>query len=311
MSRSLRFASFVLSSSMIALFACSSDADERSAAEEAFFEAYAHAVCDDAAPCCAQVDAAHDAAACRALVAAGMRESLGHRKGTFVPEVGERLVSAVREDVAACAEFPFNSPRMGELRADFGRLYEPNGGGAPGAACEEAGDCAPSAVGRVACLVRIAWPSDVDEPVVSGKCVVLLPAAEGMTCDGSSSDEIGDCGSDNTFDELNAAFYCDSSDKRCHARAAIGESCWGSPACVRGARCVDGTCASPSALDAPCGSDFDCAEGLYCDRDAQRCATLKRGGEACSSPDECLSTRCDEGRCRVLSYLTADTCGGR
>ncbi|MBX3201118.1 MAG: hypothetical protein KF894_23470 [Labilithrix sp.] len=307
MSRSLRFASFALVSSVLSLLACGSDEAERdAAAESAFFDAYARAVCDDAAPCCAQVGAAHDAAACRALVGAALREVLGPKKGTFVPEAGERLVSAIRQEVAACAEAPFNSAAAADQGVNFAGLYEPNGTRPPGAACDEPNDCAPAAGARVVCMMESALPSGAGEPVVSGKCLVLRPPAEDMSCDDSMDADVGDCDFDSS-----AAFYCDASDKRCHARRALGERCGGSDECVRGARCTDGTCASPSALDEPCGSDFDCAEGLYCDHTSKGCATLKRGGEACSSPDECLSTRCDDGSCRVLSYLTADTCGGR
>ena len=75
------------------------------------------------------------------------------------------------------------------------------------------------------------------------------------------------------------AAYCDSADKTCKARIAVGEACF--------------------------KFSSDCAIGAYCDDTTLKCTPAVAEGAACTTSEQCLSRNCDNKKCAKAGDLSA------
>lgn len=105
-------------------------------------------------------------------------------------------------------------------------------------------------------------------------------------------------------------------DQKCVALPTGGFPC-PNGTCAEGFFCgTNAICESRLAENAPCTSNGQCQEDLFCDLTATPtpiCTARKGGGEACTSNAACESGECVPGRCMGtnLTCYTDAQCGGR
>ncbi|MDQ3034715.1 MAG: hypothetical protein M3Y87_20055 [Myxococcota bacterium] len=205
-----------------------------------------------------------------------------------------------------------------------------------GARCPFAhGYCAGSAgvCGSGHCFRR---PTDGDE-CRFGVCAV------GSTCRETDADSIcaplGSAGESCDFlDDADCAFPMRCGDTECLMPIPDGDACGSSArgACAAGSSCVDGsctvrergacpcaagetcvewlrTCRAGGAVGDSCGTDRECAAGLWCDPPIGRCATrIAEGGECPTGLLACADgLRCLDGACAPLALAGEPCTDGR
>lgn len=91
---------------------------------------------------------------------------------------------------------------------------------------------------------------------------------------------------------------------RCADAVAAGGMCLSNAQCATGSHCAAGRCVAGAfaALEAPC-TGSSCGAGAICR--GGTCRALKRSGEACGAPFECLAA------CNIPAGATTGTCGMR
>jgi len=110
----------------------------------------------------------------------------------------------------------------------------------------------------------------------------------------------------------------------CQGPGLDGSDCGAANDCAQGLACVSGHCQAPGSVGAECAADANCQTGLVCvdakcararypgdSCDAGRCtysrcvngtcANYAKVGEACTTPDECLTGACVSGLCYDVS----------
>jgi hypothetical protein len=139
----------------------------------------------------------------------------------------------------------------------------------------------------------------------AGECGVCAPALGvgddcddvhfcgfGLVCDGQKcarqSPEGGACGPQ-AASVCQGPFVC--VEGRCTKRLLAGAACTDPFQCDGDLRCIDGVCGESLGAGAPCkDGDYTCGTGLDCI--AGKCATVRAGGESCTTDSECQSYNC-------------------
>jgi hypothetical protein len=105
-------------------------------------------------------------------------------------------------------------------------------------------------------------------------------------------------------------------DQKCAALPTAGSPCLNGVSCAADFFCGPGTiCTQKLAENAPCTSNDQCQEKLFCDTTVTPtpvCSARKPGGAACTSDLGCVSGDCVPGRCAGTnqSCYTDSQCGG-
>ncbi len=245
--------------SVIALGACSGGVQRDSLAEaetSAFANAYATAVCDSLAPCCAQNAFGHDPIWCRNRATADAV--------LLSPENPERCLRAVKERYGSCGA---SSDRFAVNR-ECRSASTP-----PGSTCRTDDECAVTAEFARCVLERVS-----DEPSYVGKCKAYRSGRVGDQCVAADSQGVfTECGPQVSFLSVDAS-YCDTQSGICTAYGSKptqtvknGEACVGGVVCERSSRC-DKTlrCVPRAKLGEACLAASDC-ESELCDPFARRC----------------------------------------
>lgn len=281
-------------------------------ATEDFVTAYAHALCDDLARCCADNAIGFDLNACLA-VAIGRAQSSYVNPGksaglTYDPAAAGECVARTRKATQACA-WTTEDARIGNYSCS--KVYV--GTKKPGEACEEQNDCASSPEGIVTCTP---WsiPTGDGGRVEGQQCTLLRRAASrGDSCDYSGPDHpsaLADC-----FTPEGDALLCDATTKTCQPPAPIGATCSYGSYCTDDAYCTatsssaPGLCARKLGVGQACADNTQCEPQLWCDT-SEVCAARKPPGAACEYSAECASRYCSKSKCLSNAVGLPDRCGG-
>ena len=265
--------------------------------------------CAEFNPCCAKAGLPSDGAQCRAFLALAF-------SGPYDASAGDACLA----DLQAESSSPTFCNANASLETLSCKKVFGGGSSAPGSACTQDSECAPSPDGPVRCAsVFLAGGAELK------KCQVNIPGKAGdspcvgtVRRDGSSS---GSGSSDGVTDvppraylcALAAGVYCDDNTHLCTAIAALGESC--APAsrfsCAADAYCDEAStkCVARKPTGAPCVFGGQCVAGDTCDSKGNTCVALLAGGEPCTGSQSCASGFCTNGKCGRDSLLVF-LCGG-
>ncbi len=293
--------------------ACGGGSSSEAATSDSFAEQY----CATFAPCCGQANRPTDGATCKAFVtAAASGKTYDAAKGT---ECLDQMKAA-----SSKAEF---CTKLGSSDAPSCQdVYKaPPGNVAPGGACKDDKDCAPSTEGKVDCA------STFSSGAETRICQVQITGKEGDspclgTRDGNTTSfSFSGSGSGTTTPSrgfmcnVSDGLRCDSKTTKCTRISDVGGPCDGSSyACVKTAYC-DATqkCVPRLAEGSPCGtngvSSSACADTTYCDGTTKKCTKTLPAGAACTKSEQCETDRCLNGRCDTSgsdSLSLALLCGG-
>ncbi len=118
----------------------------------------------------------------------------------------------------------------------------------------------------------------------------------GLTCDGVT------CRGGLRFAECKTAGDC-AQGLTCEGRACLGTKGFAGclekkKDCAAGLSCVDRTCTDRTTL-AQCNADTDCVEGEACVQVGADHLCLRRTGQSCDNPLECVSRTCGGDACQA------------
>ncbi len=308
--------------SVVGTMACSSGSTSQKTATGAPVpqaeagQAYVDAICNSIAPCCQQNGFAYDQATCLANGPAFQAEfdkevakSVGK---VYDAQKAGNCFAQLRVAVATCN--PKSSDFDFEHSSECDGIFR--GTVAPGGACTSSNECALAAGGEARCEKT----SSSSGSPSTGRCIQLVPATEGVSCQSqtaSTENVFGDCTYTNS-----ETFFCDSRTSKCAKRLAVGESCFDEAGnvlydgCLSSAFCntVSKKCEAKVGPGGDCSTgSTNCLKGSYCDSSSKKCVALKKGGEACASED---GATCEHGcdtttsKCR-MNDISAKICAGK
>ena len=308
MNYSLKSLAAALFASSAVVIACSGSTTAGSSSGSASdSSAFVTQFCDLAAPCCSKISKSTDPSSCRTVYGALLTSY------TYNAAKGSECLSAMqahRNDADFCSTLTGESSSC-----DDAFTKQSTGSAAPGTACSDDSDCAPSTEGKVDCAYFY-----TSQGSQTRTCQVQIDGKAGDgpcsgTRDGNSTTSTSTSGSDDagatsapprTFicDVANGVF-CDGG-KTCAALAPLGSPCSGSygEGCVKGSFC-DGTsktCKSPGAVGSDCDSfsgNNVCMTGASCDQTTKKCAATLADGAACMKDTECTSRSCVNAKCEA------------
>ncbi|MEZ4374081.1 MAG: hypothetical protein R3B07_24890 [Polyangiaceae bacterium] len=231
--------------------------------------------------CCEAAGYGYDAAACKAIYSAGLKEQFEATPNTTYDAVAAgHCLDAVRLFAASCgakaeqATDACDGVLQGTLPA--------------GAACEQSAECAKPSGGDAYC---------------DGTCVQLPRGALGDGCDTTCQQHDGgtECWSGGLAGDgpggtaecyVNDGLSCQ--DGTCAPARKLGEACdWVD--CEIGAHCSDaGVCVANGGEGATCSSSQQCTSGFFCGENSGVCTRTLPRGAACLDYDACG----DDGACR-------------
>lgn len=188
--------------------------------------------------------------------------------------------------------------------------------GVAGTCCDDMGVCAPRLPLGAACTGDL-FECSVGTVCSGGVCTELTVAARlGEPCDASTAcvpllrchenvctdprsllRSAGEPCDD--LDRCEAGLVCTSAG--CIAPRPLGAPCAGDgshPDCVPEAYCDAFTCAPRVPIGGTCAAT-ECVGGAFCSSTTHRCVERVHLGGACTTDEECFSTRCREGMCEL------------
>ena len=265
-------------------------------------------VCAEYADCCVAAGFSSNEAQCRSVY------------GAFAPKAGydASAGSACLAEIRALGPSKCESVSTGSATPSCSEVYLSTGTKAPGEACLDDSECAPSAMGDTHCATGFAVGATIMQ------CQVLIRGEEGSSPCVASADEITTFPpglvADGSIPPL--VYVCDAKDgltcyggdAACRPIAAVGEACAGGlNPCVPSAYCdVDLHCKTRLALGETCLFDSDCVSSAYCESASSSCTPQVATGEACSERAQCESGNCTNQKCQPLLDATMTLlCGSR
>jgi len=294
--------------------AASAEQTEGSLRAQSLADELAAWICDGAASCCSAEGVAFDRDACLAQRrAAELRRWENDGGRAFSAPMAERCAALIRSTPPTC----------GNPRALLAKCFRVTDGVVElGGACEYKRQCRGQRAGLVACRNGVCTQkADVGEPCeipaacnqcvghafciesddgtprcqqridrpVAGlgeRCADDPPGLPTATADGTPAREMIKC---------EPGLICEPFQGVCIRRQLPGEACdrnWGNILCAEGL-CQNGICTRDIQLGEPCDGR-GCAEGLYCDDVAGRCAAPVSEGDACGHTAT-LDVECADG----------------
>lgn len=294
----LRWAS--LAAATAALIACTSGTTSGTAASTQ--QSFTDDFCATITPCCQALGRPTDGTFCRALVAAaGNGKQYDAAKG-----------SACLDEVRAATSKPGYCEGTAAVatpscKAVFGKAAA-SGGKAPGEACVEDAECAPSVEGEVGCTsgqdekgseVRICQ-LQLRGKENDGPCLATREENEGSYSYATSERPESRA----YFCFVDDGLYCAAS-RKCARIGRAGSPCsstYDEYACGKDGYCNMGskTCATKIAIGGACSpTDRSCVDKAFCDPESKKCTAAKATGAPCGQNDECESTRCINKACQA------------
>jgi hypothetical protein len=272
---------------------CKSDSDPGAA----FIGRY----CDIYKPCCTAAGLPGDGAACRALFA-----SSSSPEAKYNATAGDECIAGLMQ----------NSGQAGFCEGD---LVPPSAcarafGGVAGSGCVQDGDCPPSAMGDVRCVIGAENGTQVS------KCQIQSAGQQGSTpCLGSvRGGVVLYSGSSGTLPDQ--GYLCDAAaGLRCDGTACVALTAQGAP-CELSSDCAEadfcdattGTCTARKPIGSACiDQALECADGAYCQTPGMTCVAQMDVGAACTDNVQCLTGNCPNGACEATPTGGANAlCGG-
>jgi len=274
--------------------ACSSDDDNASSGASSFIAAY----CDMLMPCCVEAGLGANSSNCQQFLSAF---SIGY---TYNAAQGDACLEAMRA-ASSQPDFCSGGSSAGDSTA-CNSVFSSSSTGtkAPGEACEDDQDCAPSSKGEVDC--HYTWTMTENGSSETRTCMVLMDGSEGSapcvgTVEGNttwySGSSDGPPPAEGYLCDMAKGLYCSSSTTACTKLAAIGEDCFQAE-CVGGAYCdySSGKCAAQVPAGGDCTSYDSCVDTAYC-AESNQCVARLPNGSACETSESCLSQSCVNKKC--------------
>jgi hypothetical protein len=251
--------------------------------------------CDIYRPCCQAAGLRSDGQQCRVVYGALVPPT------GFNAAAGETCLNATR---AAASQPGFCEGSVPEV-VECSRVFQSASGKAPGEACTEDVDCAPSAEGAVNCESDFSGAAEIRQCQVeirgtpgSGPCIWTVDG--NLRYSSGSGDGIVPRGyACYVIDGLR----CDEVTDTCVALKPVGATCGASDECVKGAFCDETSkCAMRRAPGGACnGSDGQCAATAYCSEATLMCAARQATGTSCTDDAQCMSGSCVNSACEAGS----------
>lgn len=271
-----------------------------------FVGAWAHAVCDNIAACCAKGGIGYNANNClvavQGLIQAGVNQATA-AGATYDATAAGDCVAKTRDAVVACND---TTQSKSDTNAACNRVY--SGTKKPGESCNLSSDCASSPDGTVTCDH---WSTgSQDGGASSGTLCQLRKTPKGGEPCGSSggmpASVVGAC----DYGQSDA-FACDYQTHACVPRSDIGATCTSSDSCVTTAYCASQKCAARLGVGGACtGFGSECDATSRCDTATKLCAAKLADGAVCMTGTDCAGGRCSGGKCRPSSWADPSYCGG-
>lgn len=260
--------------------------------------------CGTVGPCCAQVNKPTDGQACRTLYTALTSAY------TYDAAAGSACLNELHATQSApdyCMTFTKNGPSCKNV---FRKSGSSTGTRAPGATCDDDGECAASSEGEVSCASNFSGTSE------TRTCQVEIRGKENdtpcnQTKDGnvtsfsgfSSSSGMPMAPPPKAFScDVADGVYCNDTTKKCTKIQGPGGPCesFSSHACTKDAFCDFSTkkCVARIPLGGDCSkSSTGCVENAFCPSDTHKCTAQLADGAACKMSQECQSDRCVNMKC--------------
>jgi hypothetical protein len=290
----------------LAVQACGGSANGGGPTPSTFASQFAHAACDNLAPCCKTNGIAYDANNCLVAVEGSVQESAVNTAlaagAIYDPKAASACIAAIAASAQQCNDALTNETASYEIGNPCDVIFV--GTKAPGEACNSNYDCAaPPAGDSVICLP--AGPVGEDGGAGGNVCVLETPGTLGAPCanGASAAATIAVCST--------PGLWCGESGT-CEAQVSAGAPCTTLEACVSGLYCLNEVCSPRIAGGSPCvyGQDI-CVDGYECSAASSTCAPLLPVGASCSSGGSTCAGECDsEGKCTSSSLASPGICGG-
>jgi hypothetical protein len=289
---------------------------------------FVSAICDNIATCCQTAGFAYDPTGCRATQMKSVADltKAGSLDGvTWDANAAGQCIALTKQIASSCM-----------ATADLVKQYEAACSGVlvgskpVGAACTDSAQCAAPAGGKAYCPNTDVGVGGV--PSTGGgtgappqaTCQVettttTVHAKQGDPCNSTctdSPDGNGSCAGQATSGGTgggssgppatgtcytNDGLTCDFTAMKCVPLAPVGQPCVSGDGCTADAFCSSGTCTAKPKAGEPCSltSFGTCADGLYCDVMAMKCAPQLPAGSACSNvgSNACANGHCSGGKC--------------
>lgn len=271
---------------------------------DAFFAAYAGAVCVMFRPCCEGAAKGFDAVGCEGDEA---KTNAVFHPGIVDAAKAKACLDAVRaaaSDPNRCVDLAFPEATF-EALCDEAIVPDPSIPSPAGKACTKREDCAAGGGAYADCELGLCRVYTKGKEAGIGPCELRKDADPPDTtiyqCDPASG------------------VYCQRERNVCEPFVADGGTCPVTAACGPGGMCIGGTCRTkPSegqaCLNAIPGAGGFCADGFVCNKQLLVCEARPKNdaGTKCNSPEDCKSNQCDLSTqtCKAYDFSKYLSCTG-
>jgi hypothetical protein len=293
-------------------------AEQPPSAIDQFVMRYAEATCGIMGDCCRTGGFDYELERCKYATGAVLHDSIYQALATlkvhFDPAAAERCLTARVELYRSC---------MGDGKAELAACDAILAGELPvGSSCLAPFECARGRDTTVTC--------EPEAPnAMKGHCAIVGPPtppppvgkagdACSATCRATASDGCTSVGGAASAAVCLVAdgLVCDGASHVCVAVPQMGEPC--STFCATGSYCDAGGHCQPQTADGSCSGSTDacvdtsiCACGeASCDPSKFVCISRGATGSQCLKDNQCLSSYCYRGFCRVKTPVSEDLCDG-